>query len=244
MTDRDRFRLLFGPYQAPRFEYGDTLWCEVRGELIACGLSAGRIPWPVGKRHPRASARSLVVTGGLAEATRREAAIAVSHWWGVSQACVGKWRKALGVGLSNEGTHQLRHNYAGEPGVRGGLEKAQAKARDPGRLAKLSAAARGRKHSAEVRRRLSEMGRGKKLSAETRRKISEAQQGRLPPWVTDPWTAEEDDLVRALPPGEVAARTGRATQAVYDRRRHLGVSRRRGFNGSNGEAFDKRRGNV
>jgi hypothetical protein len=46
MTDDDRFRLLFGPYTTPAFEYGDAVFCEVRGPVIVCGLSAGR-PWTV-----------------------------------------------------------------------------------------------------------------------------------------------------------------------------------------------------
>jgi hypothetical protein len=38
-----------------------------------------------------------------------------------------------------------------------------------------------------------------------------------------PWTAEEDALARALPAAEVARRTRRTLQAVYDRRRVLEV---------------------
>jgi hypothetical protein len=41
------------------------------------------------------------------------------------------------------------------------------------------------------------------------------------------WTAEEDELVRPLPPAEAARRTGRSRDAVYTRRGDLGVSRRR-----------------
>jgi hypothetical protein len=40
-----------------------------------------------------------------------------------------------------------------------------------------------------------------------------------------PWTAAEDDLVRTLPPAEVAQRTGRTLAAVYTRRRNLHVKR-------------------
>jgi hypothetical protein len=39
-----------------------------------------------------------------------------------------------------------------------------------------------------------------------------------------PWTPAEDELVRTLPPAEVARRTGRTPGAVYQRRRILGVS--------------------
>jgi hypothetical protein len=38
------------------------------------------------------------------------------------------------------------------------------------------------------------------------------------------WTAAEDDLVRTLPPREVAERTGRTLRAVYHRRPLLGLS--------------------
>src|SRR5262249_52021107 len=87
MHDAERYRLLFGPYTAPPFAYGQVLPCAVRGPAIVCGLSAGRIPWPVGKRSPRSGARFLIITGGLAEAVRRESAIAVSYWWGVGRTC-------------------------------------------------------------------------------------------------------------------------------------------------------------
>src|SRR5262249_1254051 len=140
MHDAERYKLLFGPYAAPPFAYGQVLACAVRGPAIVCGLSAGRIPGPLGKRSPRAGARFLIVTGGLAEAVRRESAIAVSYGWGVGRDCVTTWRQALGVPLSNEGTHRLRHDYAGEPGVRRGLEKAWAKAQDPERRAQNGAA--------------------------------------------------------------------------------------------------------
>jgi hypothetical protein len=48
----DRHRLLFGPYRTPVFKYGDVVICDVRGQVEIVGLSAGRIPWPVGKRGP------------------------------------------------------------------------------------------------------------------------------------------------------------------------------------------------
>ena len=39
MTDDDRFRLLFGPYRTPVFQYGDDDFCELRGDVILCGLT-------------------------------------------------------------------------------------------------------------------------------------------------------------------------------------------------------------
>ena len=64
MNDADRYRLL-GRYRTPRFRYGKTVWCEVRGEVEVVGLHEAPIPWPVGKKG---RARSLVVFKGLARA--------------------------------------------------------------------------------------------------------------------------------------------------------------------------------
>src|SRR3954447_10035285 len=107
MTEATRLR--FGPYRPPRCRDGRPLTCEVRGEVVVCGMTDARIPWPVGKRG---RARSLVVCGGLAEAVRRESNAAVCRWWGVTPQTVSKWRKALGVGPVTEGTRRLKQaNY-------------------------------------------------------------------------------------------------------------------------------------
>ncbi len=93
---------LLGTYPTPRFAYGLTLTCEVRGEVVATGLTNAPIPWPVGKR-PGGRGRGLVVCGGLAAAVRREAVAAVAYWWGVTAQTVTRWRGALGVGPYTEG---------------------------------------------------------------------------------------------------------------------------------------------
>jgi hypothetical protein len=51
---------------------------------------------------------------GLVEAVRRESGVAVAHWWGVSSDVVRKWRRALGVGVVNEGGSLLRQVASGE----------------------------------------------------------------------------------------------------------------------------------
>src|SRR4051794_27994816 len=107
MTDAERFRLLQS-YRTPRFRLGQVVMCEVRGEVIVCGLADARIPWPVGKRG---RAKALIVYRDLARAVRRESAIAVCHWWGVTAQTVTKWRKALGVPEHNDGTRRLRRDY-------------------------------------------------------------------------------------------------------------------------------------
>ena len=54
MTD-DRFRLLFGLYATPVFQYGEDAFCELHGAVILCGLTDARIPWPIGKKRQKGS---------------------------------------------------------------------------------------------------------------------------------------------------------------------------------------------
>jgi hypothetical protein len=77
LKDTDRFRLLYGP-TAPRFRYGSIVSCERRGDVVICGITDARIPWPVARRRGN-SARSLVLYGALARAVQRESAQAVAY---------------------------------------------------------------------------------------------------------------------------------------------------------------------
>ena len=79
MNDADRFRLRFGPYKTPRFRNGKVVSCEVPGEVRIVGLSDAPIPWPMGRKGNGPPA--LIVFGALAKAVRREANLAVAHWW-------------------------------------------------------------------------------------------------------------------------------------------------------------------
>src|SRR5688500_13104614 len=82
MTDADRHKLLFGPYKTPQVRLGEVLTCESRDDdVIVTGYSDAPIPWPIGQRRGK-GARGLIVFGALAEAVRRESALAVMHWWG------------------------------------------------------------------------------------------------------------------------------------------------------------------
>ena len=56
MTIPGNCRLLFGPYGVPRFRYGRRVLCARAGLVELCGLSAGCIPWPLGRR-PGSKAR-------------------------------------------------------------------------------------------------------------------------------------------------------------------------------------------
>jgi hypothetical protein len=226
MTDSERFKLLFGPYAAPLFEYGQPMDCAVRGSVIACGLSSGRIPWPIGKRHRGHRGRFLIVTGDLEKAIRRESGIAIRYWWGVSEFTVSKWRRGLAVGRTTEGTRRLRQVYAMEPAGQEALEMAIARAREPDVRAKMGATRRGRPLHPNTHRASIEARTGKPLSEEHRQKIKESllQLGPLAPWMETAWKPEEDELLWELPAEEVAQRTGRSLNGVKCRKRRLVAS--------------------
>jgi transposase-like protein len=169
-------RLLFGPYRAPRFKYGAVVMDEARGEVIICGLSAGRIPWPIGRRGPN---KSPVVYAGLAQAVRRESVAAVAFWWGVHPSTVSKWRKRLAVGRATEGTRQLLSEIAADPvNIAKRLPGILAKARDPERCAKIGAAKRGKPRPRHVIEAMRKGRTGKPHSPETRAKMSATHKAR------------------------------------------------------------------
>ena len=64
---------------------------------------------------------------------------------------------------------------------------------------------------------------GRPLSEATRAKLSAIRKrlGMRPPKAGKPWEEWEDHLLRTLPAGEVAAKTGRTLTAVYSRRNLL-----------------------
>jgi len=221
VDDATRFRLL-GQYQTPRFRLGQKVLCELRGQVVISGQTDAPIPWPIGKagRH-----HALVLYAGLADAVRREAALAVAYWWGVCHHTVWKWRKALGVGATTPGTSRLRHEYGIEPGQLANVAKATAKAASPESRAKLSAARKGKPRPRHVLEAMWAGRRGKPQSPEARAKMSEAhrRRGTRPHNAARSWTEAEDELAGSLPPAEVVRRTGRSLQAVYDRRHELRV---------------------
>src|SRR5262245_9744285 len=219
MTDADRYRLLFGPYSAPRWRYGRVVMDEVRGEVTVVGLTAGRVPWPVGKRG---RAKAIVVAGGLAKAIRTEAAQAVAYWWGLNVHTVACYRRALGVPPSTAGTCRLRRlNYAEviTPEVHARAIRA---ANTPEANARKGAAQRGKPLPEFKKKHFDRTG--WMPSPETRARMSAAQKAR---WRVQrggnpsPWTEEEDALLDGLSPAEVAARTGRPITAVYLRWRRV-----------------------
>jgi hypothetical protein len=221
MNDRDRFKLLHGPYRTPRFRYGARVFCEVRGEVVICGLTDARIPWPVGKKG---RARSLVVNGGLAKAVLRESATAVCHWWGVTAQTLSVWRKALGVVGTNEGTRRLRGINAAEVLTEEVVAKGRAASHAPEVEARRSATLMGRPMNPKVRA-IFDRARRQPHSLETRKKMSETHRriGTRPRHDVPPWTPEQDALLGTLPDAEVAVMIRRTELAVLTRRCRLRI---------------------
>lgn len=215
----DNTKLRFGIYRTPPFKYGKKVDCLARGEVTIWAQSDGRIPWPIGKKG---SALSLVLYGDLAKAVRREAAVAVRYWWGISGSTILKWRRALGVTLT-EGDRQLRKDYMTPKHNRRMTVAATAVAAFPDRRAKIAASKRGKPRPLEVIVKLRRANLGKKQSVAVRNKMSQSHKARgtHPPAAGIAWTAQETELLKTLRPAEVAIRTGRTLKAVYAARRKL-----------------------
>jgi 2-polyprenyl-6-methoxyphenol hydroxylase-like FAD-dependent oxidoreductase len=173
MNDEQRLQIRFGPYSAPKFNYGDIVQCEVRGEVVIVGMTDSLIPWPLGRPKGMKGRASLVVCDGLAEAVRREANFVVQHWWGVCHSAVWKWRRVLDVPVTNEGTSQLRSEHTQDDWAIEARRKAHAKAQDPARCEKIAAARRGKKRPAHVIEALRKANTGRKLGESHRQKLRE-----------------------------------------------------------------------
>jgi hypothetical protein len=77
--------------------------------VVVTGRTNALIPWPRCRSLDRPLGGSgLLLDETLPRAVRHESALAIQHWWGVSDGVVCRWRKALGVGRAgNEGTQSV-----------------------------------------------------------------------------------------------------------------------------------------
>src|SRR5262245_55177485 len=110
MTDRDRRKLLYGPYRAPALRTGDRAFCLARDcDVIITGWTDARIPWPRcrSRSRPRGG-HGILVDETLAWAIRHESGVAIKYWWRVSTTTLHWWRKVLGIGrMDSEGSRRL-----------------------------------------------------------------------------------------------------------------------------------------
>ncbi len=225
MRDSIRFKLHFGPFRTPRFRMGAVVEDAVRGPVKIVKLTDAPIPWPIGKTSDGRLA--LVVYGALAKAVRQESGVAVCHWWGTIWYYVNKWRRALDVPSSTEGTHRLRSAMTKTPQFRRIQKKAWALLGTPERRAAQSLRQTGIKMSEEARRNNSLAHMGLRPTRKSRRKMSEShkRRGTWPAAAGRPWSEEELALLRSLPPKEVVKRTDRTYSAVTSMRVMLSLTR-------------------
>jgi hypothetical protein len=112
MNDTARYKLLFGPYKAPKCRIGDKLYCEVRKRHFEVrAMSTAPVPWPQtqASEHGRLS---IIVTANLVKALRVESTTALSHLLGVTYGTLARWRRILGIRRWNEGARQLFLDHA------------------------------------------------------------------------------------------------------------------------------------
>lgn len=94
VNQRERVKLLFGPYHPPRLKRGSRAFCFARDcDVVVTSWTAARISWPrcvaVGSSG---GGSGILVDEGLARAIRNESALAIRFWWGVNVKTVAWWR--------------------------------------------------------------------------------------------------------------------------------------------------------
>jgi hypothetical protein len=102
--------LIAPPYAAPKYKIGGTLACRLRGDVVVDGMTDAPVPWPYTRRRGDGYPSPqpiLIVTGDLERAVRTESVIAICYYWGVGRQLVWRWRKGLGVTMT-EGTRRVK----------------------------------------------------------------------------------------------------------------------------------------
>jgi len=91
MTDRERIRLLFGPYEAPPLRRGERAFCLFRdAPVIVTNWTDAPISWPRCRvlADYKGGGSGLLVDEELARAVCHESAAAIIFRWGASKTAV------------------------------------------------------------------------------------------------------------------------------------------------------------
>ncbi len=131
---------------------------------------------------------------------------------------VWRWRKAIGVRPTTEGTTRQR---AQSPHLERVREAARPTLSDPARAEKIRKAKLGKSRPPESGR----AHLGRKASQESRRRMSAAHRARGTGGASPgkPW-ADEGQAARSLTPQEAARATGGTLKAAWQRRKKLRVN--------------------
>lgn len=220
-------QLQFGPYKTPRFKFGDTVTCELRGAISITGFSDGRIPWPIGRPMDTPRLRTIVLYGALVDAVWNESSSALCYWFGVSTTTVTKWRHTLGVPRSNPGSSKLWSRSAqGAAGKKARAVAVKVLTSDEYREACRERFSPDRFKTPAARRSYSNTRRG--VNYLTQRSIAKQIETKIANGGKSGrgflWSNAEDLLLRTMTPAEVAAKLGRSMLSVYKRRQQLGIT--------------------
>lgn len=236
MNQRERVRLLFGPYRAQPLKKGDRATCLLRDcTVVITSWTDARISWPRCRSIDTTGGSGLLVDEELARAVQHEAAAAIMHWWGVGVSAVCHWRKVLGVGRADpEGSRRLIQAAAEEGAAatraREWTNEERERCRQTtarlGQAAYLPAgyhespwseadvALLGQLPDEEVARRLGRSANAVRLKRE-KLGIVRAKGGR--------WRDDELALLGTVPDQEVARRLERSPSSVIQKRCKLGI---------------------
>lgn len=193
MNQRDRVKLLFGPYQPPALKRRDRAFCLFRDtDVVVTSWSDARISWPrcrsLGSQRGKPG---LLVCDDLVRALHHESAAAIMYWWGVTCSTVARWRKALGIGRSDpEGSRRL-------------IQAAAQAGADVTKEREFSEEEREVRRQNSIKNNLAQY----------------LQLGYHGPR----WTKKQLALLGKLPDQEVADRIGRSVKGVHTMRQRLGI---------------------
>jgi hypothetical protein len=237
VTDPEKVKLLFGPYRALPLKRGDRTTCLFRdAPVVITSWSSAPIPWPRCRALDLPGGGSgLLVDEELARAVRHESAAAVMHWWGASATAVNHWRKALGVGRTdNEGTARLVQ-AAAEKGAEavqarewteGEREQRRQVNAEKGLAANLVTGYHGPRWAPEDIALLGTIP-DEEVARRTGRTTGAVRQKREELGIPNPagnrWRAEEVALLGTRPDREVARRLDRPLRSVTQKRCKLGI---------------------
>jgi hypothetical protein len=79
MQDSERFKLRFGNYETPKFEYDDIIFDGAHGEVRVVRLTDTPIPWLIGQPLNNTNARVVVLFDSLVDAVKQDTNQAVAH---------------------------------------------------------------------------------------------------------------------------------------------------------------------
>jgi transcriptional regulator with XRE-family HTH domain len=234
--------LLYGSYQTPSCKIGSKLFCaRWQKRVKVVGFTDAPIPWPYGQ-GARGGNHSLILSGDLIKAVKRESETAVALNFGTSIHTVFRFRKVLGV--TSKVRRRAREHECAEPDPPEALrDTAQFREQFGARLQELRAQAGLTQKQLWERAGLSrvqmegiESG-AKNVTLLAALRLADVLGVSLaallePPLCPRPksrgrprrlFTPAEDALLGVMPDQDAAFRIGCSTPTAGQRRRELGI---------------------